>query len=313
MDREAWCAIYSLWGRKELNMTEQLNWTECTLVFLSGESPRTEETGGLQCMGLQRVGHDWATKHSTAQRMEPQTFPRKMNCIRSGLRWSAAHYSPFPQWWAGCWRCGLQMGCTLSWGFVLLSRPLLGTKSIHFLACLWIQSMDVQFALWIAWTAGWAPEYMKGPMGTHYYARLCLTQASLLSAFATPAWPSVDLFFLDSLTSDHSIHCCQVCLLKSPFKVANPCLKGQQGLFFVSRRILNTSISDRPMSHPHRPSNTLLMPLSQSLPISSLGLEFLLYPSPPSIYWPSPDHSSSQGFLQQIAYIVQHLNCSLDK
>ena len=25
MDREAWCAIYSLWGRKELNMTEQLN------------------------------------------------------------------------------------------------------------------------------------------------------------------------------------------------------------------------------------------------------------------------------------------------
>ena len=26
----------------------------------------TEEPGGLQCMGLQRVRHDWATKHSTA-------------------------------------------------------------------------------------------------------------------------------------------------------------------------------------------------------------------------------------------------------
>ena len=36
-----------------------------TLVFLPGESPWTEELGGLQSMGSQRVGHDWATKHST--------------------------------------------------------------------------------------------------------------------------------------------------------------------------------------------------------------------------------------------------------
>ena len=36
-------------------------------VFLPGESPRTEEAGGLQSMGSQRVGHDLATKgqHST--------------------------------------------------------------------------------------------------------------------------------------------------------------------------------------------------------------------------------------------------------
>ena len=34
-----------------------------TLVFLPGESPWTEEPGSLQSMGLQRVGHDWATKH----------------------------------------------------------------------------------------------------------------------------------------------------------------------------------------------------------------------------------------------------------
>ena len=33
---------------------------------LAGESPWTEEPGGLQFMGLQRVGHSWATKHSTA-------------------------------------------------------------------------------------------------------------------------------------------------------------------------------------------------------------------------------------------------------
>ena len=35
-----------------------------TPVFLPGESPWTEEPGGPQSMGLQRVGHDWATKHS---------------------------------------------------------------------------------------------------------------------------------------------------------------------------------------------------------------------------------------------------------
>ena len=32
-------------------------------VFLSGESPWTEDPGGLQSMGLQRVRHNWATKH----------------------------------------------------------------------------------------------------------------------------------------------------------------------------------------------------------------------------------------------------------
>ena len=35
-----------------------------TPVFLPRESPWTEEPGGLQSVGLQRVGHDWATKHN---------------------------------------------------------------------------------------------------------------------------------------------------------------------------------------------------------------------------------------------------------
>ena len=38
-----------------------------TPVFLPEESPWTEVPGGLQSMGLQRVGHDWATMNSTAQ------------------------------------------------------------------------------------------------------------------------------------------------------------------------------------------------------------------------------------------------------
>ena len=37
-----------------------------TPVFLPGDSPWTEEPGGLQSMASQRVGHDWVTNHSTA-------------------------------------------------------------------------------------------------------------------------------------------------------------------------------------------------------------------------------------------------------
>ena len=37
-----------------------------TPVFLPGECPWTEEPGRLQSMELQRVRHDWTTKHSKA-------------------------------------------------------------------------------------------------------------------------------------------------------------------------------------------------------------------------------------------------------
>ena len=41
-----------------------LEW-QPTPIFLPGESPWTEEPGRLQSMGLQRVRHHWAIKHST--------------------------------------------------------------------------------------------------------------------------------------------------------------------------------------------------------------------------------------------------------
>ena len=40
-----------------------------TPIILPGESPWTEEPGGLQSKGLQRVGHDWATKRSTSYKV----------------------------------------------------------------------------------------------------------------------------------------------------------------------------------------------------------------------------------------------------
>ena len=39
-------------------------------VFLPGESPWTEKPGGLQSIDLQRVRHNWVTKHSTSHLME---------------------------------------------------------------------------------------------------------------------------------------------------------------------------------------------------------------------------------------------------
>ena len=46
---------------------EKIPWRRAwqpTPIFLHGESPWTEEPGGLQSMGAHRVGHNWATKHT---------------------------------------------------------------------------------------------------------------------------------------------------------------------------------------------------------------------------------------------------------
>ena len=54
-----------------------------TIVFLPGESPGKEEPGGLQSMGLQRLGHDWATEHSTARlcHLGHQTYPTGLSFL----------------------------------------------------------------------------------------------------------------------------------------------------------------------------------------------------------------------------------------
>jgi len=48
-----------------------------TPVFLPGESPWTEEPGRLQSMGLQGVGHDRVTKHSTAHLYNLNKYTQK--------------------------------------------------------------------------------------------------------------------------------------------------------------------------------------------------------------------------------------------
>ena len=78
-DGQGGLACCSSWGRKESDTTERLNWTEETWVqslgqrdplqegtathfsILAWRIPWTEEPNGLQSMGQQRVGHNWAT------------------------------------------------------------------------------------------------------------------------------------------------------------------------------------------------------------------------------------------------------------
>ena len=60
----------AMWETRVRSLVGKIPWRrawQSTPVFLSGESPRTEEPGRLQSMGLQRVGHDWSTKHSAGK------------------------------------------------------------------------------------------------------------------------------------------------------------------------------------------------------------------------------------------------------
>ena len=60
---------------------------------LAWRVPRTEEPGGLQSMGLQRVGHDWATSLSCIG--EGNGNPLQCSCLenpRDGRAWWAAVY-----------------------------------------------------------------------------------------------------------------------------------------------------------------------------------------------------------------------------
>ena len=59
--------MWEIWETKFLS----LGWKDplekgmvTTPVFLPGEFPWTEEPGGVQSMGSQRVKHNWATKHT---------------------------------------------------------------------------------------------------------------------------------------------------------------------------------------------------------------------------------------------------------
>ena len=89
-------AMQETWVRSRVGKIAWRRAWQPTPVFLPGESPWTEEPGGLQSTGLQRLGHSWATKCSTAH-------------SQSHLLALCSPQIPHPRVWtapAGIWRDG---------------------------------------------------------------------------------------------------------------------------------------------------------------------------------------------------------------
>ena len=72
-----------------------------TPVFLPGESPWTEEPGGLQSMGSQRVRHRWATKSSFHRECLNffLLFERPQFCWIYNSELSFFFFLPLPSWY----------------------------------------------------------------------------------------------------------------------------------------------------------------------------------------------------------------------
>ena len=72
---------------------------QCTPVFLLGESPWTEEPGGLQSMGSQRVRHDWVTRHIHGRVNRIQSKPEHAWELKETLQVRNAFDACFSQLW----------------------------------------------------------------------------------------------------------------------------------------------------------------------------------------------------------------------
>ena len=80
---------YSPWGRKELDMTEQLHFHFHSLEkemathssVIAWRIPGTGEPGGLPSMGWHRVGHDWCDLAAVASKINVTTY---IKCLQGG-------------------------------------------------------------------------------------------------------------------------------------------------------------------------------------------------------------------------------------
>ena len=79
---------------------------QTTPVFLPGESPWTEDSGGLQSMGSQRLGHDWATKH-TCHILKLKNFSWPQEEIP--YLWALTHESTLHMRWPNYWSFSFSM------------------------------------------------------------------------------------------------------------------------------------------------------------------------------------------------------------
>ena len=138
-----------------------------TPVFLPGESPWTEEPGGLQSMGSQRVRHDWATE---CTHTDTQPFSGHKLFVKWG------NWGPRVINWHGQGlvrgRCKLQIQEILAWEFELITVFLYCLMENNFPSAPSVQIFPVQSDwLWlsatpsiIAWPQfpAWAPSFIQG-------------------------------------------------------------------------------------------------------------------------------------------------------
>ena len=95
---------------------------------LAWKIPWMEEPGGLQSMGLRRVGHDWATSLSpfTSCTGEGNGYPLQYSCLENprdrGAWWAAVYEVAQSQTWL-TWLNSIR----LTWGFPISS---VGKESI---------------------------------------------------------------------------------------------------------------------------------------------------------------------------------------
>ena len=104
IDREAWpAAVHGV----AKNWTWQSNWTELNWI------PGTEEPGGLQSMGSQIVGHNWA--HTTLWGILANCQAKAMATHSSTLAWKIPwEEEPGGLQSMGSWRVGPNWGTSLS-------------------------------------------------------------------------------------------------------------------------------------------------------------------------------------------------------
>ena len=98
---------------------------QSTPVFLTPESPWTEEPGRLQFMRSQRVEHNWAIKHISgivAGRGTPSrawnralVYHSEMNCPKRHMCWQTRHFPRKRHLGRDQQRKGTQENCSTLW------------------------------------------------------------------------------------------------------------------------------------------------------------------------------------------------------
>ena len=119
-------------------------------IFLSWESPWTEEPGGLQSKGSRRVRHDWAQQHPQSNAEKPCFSIKKIlitnECIT--LCWLKLRLKGYSHWNTFSWT--IQYYST--WQFFFFHRKKINTHNTYSLMAIFSECLeDTEDMLWDIW------------------------------------------------------------------------------------------------------------------------------------------------------------------